>query len=693
MELVFTNPPFLWGLLGAGVPLLIHLLYRRRLRHVRFSSLILFRLMDIRAAHRRKWKRLLLMLLRMLLLAALALALSRPMLKGVFAGRGQSALAIVIDTSYSTALRSAGTAPLERSLGAAKELVSRYARSDRIQVVTTDDDAVEIATSPGLHSAGALRKISEIAPSPAGRPLDRAIGNALAWLAGMNTPRREIVIFSDFQKRAVTDEKIFRPPGAARIDYVLVNTGVSSPEPNLAIISARAATPAPGDRIVPIRVRVKNFDSQAQLATVHLDIEGAAPVEAVLNIPAGQAAATVLEAEIPSSGWRSGAVSITPDALTFDNRRFFAFRVTERPKVLVITARPHRNAYSDPSLYLRLALNPNPGLMLPGTLDVQTASADALDETEFHNMAMIFIVDAEALPEPHVERLKSYVAGGGTVTVFAGGHMRHEFWGRASGRWLIPGRLVEIQTSDVGWKFGRTAPHHPVLAEMADAGAPAIDFGTARFFERAAVEIPPDGAETTLLRFDDRKPAMLLGQFGCGRIVLFASGAHLSSNTFAPNPLFVVLWHSLIRNLSGDATSLRTVLPRAAAKIRVAGTNAITLLDGDKKIDLQKTADADDLWDVPPLAEPGVYWLAGADGFREPLIVNVDPDESAQEFYTDREIEKMLDADGRTRYYVAKDKNIVSSLTALKSGFDMTLWLLLLALLAFVAETFVGNRF
>ena len=84
----FLNPLFLLGLAASSVPLLIHLLTRRRPRRTEFSSIEFLRearVVEMRRFRLREW---LLLLLRMAAVACLALALARPVWRGAAAGGG-----------------------------------------------------------------------------------------------------------------------------------------------------------------------------------------------------------------------------------------------------------------------------------------------------------------------------------------------------------------------------------------------------------------------------------------------------------------------------------------------------------------------------------------------------------------------------------------------------------------------------
>ena len=91
----FLNPLFLFGLAAAAIPILIHLFTRRRPREVRFPSLEFLAEVNQSEIRRLKLKQWLLLLLRTLAVAAIALAMSRPALPGGAGRRNEASTTLV----------------------------------------------------------------------------------------------------------------------------------------------------------------------------------------------------------------------------------------------------------------------------------------------------------------------------------------------------------------------------------------------------------------------------------------------------------------------------------------------------------------------------------------------------------------------------------------------------------------------
>src|SRR5580693_2988658 len=108
----FLAPIFLALGLGAAVPLLIHLLRRRTGVRIDFPAARYLARAEQEHSRRLKLRNLLLMLVRVLAVASIAVAAARPV-SGVLgrlvgAGHAPVALAIVLDNSLSTSVVVAG---------------------------------------------------------------------------------------------------------------------------------------------------------------------------------------------------------------------------------------------------------------------------------------------------------------------------------------------------------------------------------------------------------------------------------------------------------------------------------------------------------------------------------------------------------------------------------------------------------
>src|SRR5262245_14050947 len=107
--LAFVHPALLWGLTLGALPILLHLLQRRRYRVRRWAAMEFLRASVRRSSRRLRIEQWLLLLLRALILILAALALARPVWHaarwGWFGTRAAAHVVVVLDDSYSMGWR------------------------------------------------------------------------------------------------------------------------------------------------------------------------------------------------------------------------------------------------------------------------------------------------------------------------------------------------------------------------------------------------------------------------------------------------------------------------------------------------------------------------------------------------------------------------------------------------------------
>ena len=122
----------LWASLA--IPIIIHMVYRRKAKPMPFSTLYFLKQVDQRVHRRYRLKELLLLAMRLLLLAALVGALERPMIRSAaFKGSGvPTTVGIVLDNTYSMWAVSQGTTCFARAKTAAAEMEAVPAARDEV---------------------------------------------------------------------------------------------------------------------------------------------------------------------------------------------------------------------------------------------------------------------------------------------------------------------------------------------------------------------------------------------------------------------------------------------------------------------------------------------------------------------------------------------------------------------------------
>ena len=124
--MIFATPILLIGLVAAGIPFLLHLISRVRAKEQKFPTLRFLKQSMEKTSRRRRVQNWLLLLLRSVLLAVLAMAVAEPISRatgGWLGGTGQ-VVVILLDNSYSMAARAGENSRFARAKQDAKALLS-----------------------------------------------------------------------------------------------------------------------------------------------------------------------------------------------------------------------------------------------------------------------------------------------------------------------------------------------------------------------------------------------------------------------------------------------------------------------------------------------------------------------------------------------------------------------------------------
>ncbi len=236
--ITFAHPWFLLALPLTAGPTLLHLLSRRKLRQMEFSSLFFLRRMRERRFRWLKLRDIALLLLRTLFLTAILLALAGPSFQARFpVGRTRADLVIVLDDSYSTSAR------FDELRNTALRLAGELTPQSRVALITPSGSLWDTSWS---DPESAVERLTKTAVSASGRDLESAYKAGLVLLARSKEPDRRLAIVSDGQEHALAFLKDLRVPVDIKL---LCFLDKKAPPQNTSILDAALEPqfPLPGE--------------------------------------------------------------------------------------------------------------------------------------------------------------------------------------------------------------------------------------------------------------------------------------------------------------------------------------------------------------------------------------------------------------------------------------------------------------
>jgi hypothetical protein len=435
MSFDFLNPAMLVGLAALALPVLAHLLSRKKYDIVDWGAM---QFLELGRDARRKIRleQLLLMLLRMGLVALLALALARPWIAGGFLTRLTSKqprdVAIVLDGSYSMGWEGRTVTPH----AAAHQWVHRFLEElqpgDTVSLIDARD-RVRVLTPSPTRNFGEIREQLNALPPPSGSSnLTEAVTRALQLLSRTSHLARDVIVLTDGQARcwSVDDPNLWvrfddlqaQPAVRPRVWVVDVNQPRSGDRTNFSVDALQLSREL---TVVdfPVQVRTKvRYTGGTEPVTrrVSLEIDGQRLAERTLNVqlqPEGEASVE-FEYRFQSHGSHLIGVVLDDDNLPADNRAYAAVTVAEALPVLLVDGRPHLDSTQSETFFARAALtaasNRTPWIR------ARTVPWDRFTPADLREVEVVVLANVPRLTDVQAGALKDYVTRGGGLFIALG---------------------------------------------------------------------------------------------------------------------------------------------------------------------------------------------------------------------------------------------------------------------------------
>ncbi|HXG64113.1 MAG TPA: VWA domain-containing protein [Blastocatellia bacterium] len=344
----FLSTGALWWLLLAAPIIFFYLLKLRRRRRVVPSMFLWQRALDSLEANApfRRLRRSLLLLLQLLALAAIVLALARPLVTTRALASGNTI--IVIDSTASMGARDAdGQTRLDRAKELAREMVAGLRGGDRAAVIESSSRVTVRSPLTSDHAALASA-IGDI------RQTDAAGSLADALLLAEQLARAErdagIVIIGDGGGSPFSFDATTRPPTQApALNAALRLVRVGNRADNAGIVALNSR-PARGGSRQEVFAAIANFSDQARSIGVEFRVEGNLVDARNINVEANGRSSLIFDA-LPASGGLAELKLSKEDDLAADNVAYTFLPDARRLRVAVLS--------DNPFLQQALAVNPD----------------------------------------------------------------------------------------------------------------------------------------------------------------------------------------------------------------------------------------------------------------------------------------------------------------------------------------------
>jgi hypothetical protein len=570
MPFYFLYPLYLFGLIATSIPLLIHLLNRRRLRRIRFPAVRFILLSQRRIARSYRLRHWLILALRTFAILLLALLLAHPIFQtgvGLFAGGGPSSTVVVLDNSLSMEWSEEGKG-FSRAKSAVRQILSNLREGNQAALVPTNESEMRQIRFQG-HKAALLKELDAIRISAGTADFTSVLSKAYDLLIKEPAAQKEIWLITDM---ALTGWDRFDVSSLGRYDPMIplkiIKVGNNENTPNATIkgIKIRDQNIAAG---LPIHLeaQVVNFgDEEISDLVVQLNLNNQDRDQKLVTLSPKEELRVSFQFKLSEPGNHHGFLTLKKAGVVGNPTGYFTFQAQTQLDVLVVDGDPQISLPQSESFFLARALSPggkrNTSLFLP-TVTIP----EALDPTSLGSYQVLIFCNVSAIPDAVLPRLRDYVLKGGGLLLFLGNRVQKDPYNLKlfqSAPAILPSRIGEkrVLTPESGEKIAKIDTTHPALKGLGiDLLKTALKSANVTGYFRIE-----NSGERTLLALGNGDPLLMENKMGPGRVLLFTSAADRDWSDLPLKTAYLPFIQSLVHYLAGDKGSARDTGITAGSK-------------------------------------------------------------------------------------------------------------------------------
>lgn len=561
----FLEPLFLLGLLAAALPVVVHLINRRKAVKVPFPALRLLQESNKRTARSIKVRQWLLMAARILGMLLLALALAKPF---VLSSEGlaeddrlPTASVLVLDDSASMQHGDWW----ENAREGALDQLDRARPWDEVALLTTSADEALPERLDARHD-DLKKELSSRRASERRGELDRALKQAASLLQRSDLPQKRIVLLTD---AAGAQELVQRDLDVDLLANTLYLPARDDEEDasmwpdNLAITGVRYEQDGGDSTRWKIRASVKNLSQKPKKnieiqLTIGEDVLTASRLDEIA--PGEEQEQEFVHRQVGQINAPAQVRLVSQDDYALDDVHHFVFRTRARINALLVNGETSSVVDEDELFFLTRALNPSRSTtegIIPHVI-----TQEGLLKEELSHYDAVILANVPRLSKGAASKLERYVKEeGGGVMFLAGDQIDINAYNSTLGA-LLPKPLRTVKEFAVQGdpdapvkvtRIGATNPRHPIFRTFNLPGGETLQ--SAEIYSSMLFDPTPTKDAETVLYFKDNSPAMLERQIEQGRVLFFATSADMEWTTLPIRSAYVPLMQRSVEYLARRASN------------------------------------------------------------------------------------------------------------------------------------------
>ncbi len=667
----FLNIGLLGGAAALSIPIIIHLFHKSRFKVVKWGAMHLLELVLRTNQRRVKIEQWILLAIRCIIPALLALAMARPLWQGSgsLLGDSKTSTVVLLDNSYSMDASHAGTTTFTKAKDEAQRLIANLQKNSEVQVIMMGQGGQGLLDSPTYDISRMTQVLGKTSAGSGTARVPAALDFAATTMEKMHEQARQVVMLTDFQRTSfeATEDKLLAASiarmksqaAAPAITFWDVGQDVKE---NIAIESLDFSRLMIGvGQKIQIRANLRNFgDANHRDLRVTLKVDGKDKTASQVTLAPHAKAQVLFTHAFDSAGSHVIEVSTEPDALAADNSFLASIAVRDRLPVLLVDGAPGAptDDIKGETGYLQIALSPFAAgkVEMSDLLQAKVLTPEALNAKELTDAQVVVLANVRKLSDEQVRALEEFVKAGGGLLLFPGDRTDMAWWNGALAKLApLPITVMAGDTKEgspsvsiAGQRFENPAlelfndPRNGTLSE-----AQIKVWYKMRGVEKSGGPLDP----VVLARLDSGDPFLVEKPFGDGRVIACATACDADWSNLPARPSYLPLVQRLCVYLGSNVFPPRNLevgqqlisfLPADAAGKKVVLTGP-DLIPHD--VAVVKKGERG-VVEYGPVFAPGLYTLAPPTGTPLHYVFNTDRKESDLTKLSESEINEVAKAHG-----------------------------------------------
>lgn len=582
------------GLAAVAVPIIIHLISRRRFRRVKWAAMRFLEQAEHENRRRIRHEHLLLLLLRCLAIALLVLLLARPrteqnQVKSISSTPTEHIF--LIDDSPSMTLQNGQETLFKHSIRAIhsflKDNLDAGAGNDVVTLLTTSDPNVPLENGKKIKRINELsHRLDALETRDQSANLESALVSLKDFLGndqqrGEANSNRYVYFITDLRqadwlggeghdargknlsqilgeiRELVNGVKIVNAAEGVQFGN---NYSVTSVVPRETLISSGVP--------VTFDVKVSNHSGiEGKEAKVFFAVSGGVSQYADIKpLAPGESVTVPFSFTFSEPGQFSAIAQLEADDLIVGNQRHCVVEVKQGRRILLVDGDPARSFGSGETFFLARALAP-PGDSGSGNM-VETMTETQLNGVDLTPYDVVYLCNVSSVSPEVRDAMESFVRNGGSLVLCLGNRVLASSWNTElyrDGKGLLPARLGEVQGDEKQQRWVSLAEvqeNHPMMGIF--VGNESLFLKRIKFYQWWTMGITEDEKEavSVVARFNDPSdtPAIVEKSFGDGRVMLLGSSIDSAWNTWSSEPSYLVAMLEMAAYLTKIVPDTRNVV-------------------------------------------------------------------------------------------------------------------------------------